>query len=281
MKTYQPTMKVPMSGLAGLAALVLAGGVLVGGALGFISNWFFIIFLYPILIGVVMGAVAAQGVRIGKVRNPVVAIIAAILAGFVAHWVFWLVGYQLFLGSASIDLVQQTGQAGFVGYILWIGQSGLPVLRVGQGAGFVPMGSVLTWIYLVAEIVVILFLVIPPARQQAERPFCETCQRWLGEPKLLGTLGVKRGEEILGYIQNGQFTRLGEELQRNPAMPNLGVFLASRGEECKEGEAFLVVKVQSRRKDNQNPLANGMIKEADARDLLQGIENRKNLYGTG
>jgi hypothetical protein len=77
------------------------------------------------------------------------------------------------------------------------------------------------------------------------------------------------------------YIKLGEELQSNPALPNIGVFMAS-GNDCPNGDALLVVRSQvrdSRGNPTAKDLARGMISATQAQELQRGIQNRRALYG--
>jgi hypothetical protein len=71
-------------------------------------------------------------------------------------------------------------------------------------------------------------------------------------------------------------------LQTNPSLPNVGVFLAQCGPDCTDGDAYLAVRSQVRGSGGKaiaTDLVTGMITPAQTQDVLQGIENRKALYG--
>ena len=66
------------------------------------------------------------------------------------------------------------------------------------------------------------------------------------------------------------------------SLPNVGVFMARCGEDCAEGDAFLAVRSQVRGSSGKpmaTDLITGMIPPAQTQEVLQGIENRKALYG--
>src|SRR3954466_8586098 len=73
-----------LSGLLILTLVVCSTGAIVGLAAGFISKWFFLVVLFPLGMGVVIGAIGAGGVKAAKVRLPIVCGTAGFLGGCVA-----------------------------------------------------------------------------------------------------------------------------------------------------------------------------------------------------
>lgn len=276
MKPYQPSLIAPAGGLV-LLLLAVLGGALVGAAFSLLSSLVFVALLFPILIGLLVGGLVAVGVRVGKIRHPGVALGFSAAAGLVSYAALWGTGYLLAQGSLS------AGQAGLVDYVLLMNQQGVWAARlsVAQG-GVLNLGPLFSAIYWVVELALIVWLAVSGGRKPAYAPFSEVCGRWFEKPALLGTLGSRRIQEVQKLIETGQFLKLGEELQTNPALPNLGVFMVLCEQAGGAGEAYLALCTQTRdARGNpaQKEIAAGLISTAQAKDLLQGIENRKALYG--
>ncbi len=303
MKPYQPSLAAPVKGLLILLLAVILGGAVLGALISLLSNLLYLIILFPIGMGWLGGKLVAAAVRAGKIRNPGVAIGAGILIALVMAAAMWVTGYLQFrnaqaaitrntnpqAGQAEINqeidavLVNATGQSGFIGYVLIEDQKGAPVLQLpGSDRALLTLSPVLSWISWLVEVLLIAWLAVVIGRRPAYQPFCEFCNRWHGAEQLLGTLGAKRSKEVTSLIESAQFLKLGEELQTNPSLPNVGVFLAQCGPDCTEGDAFLAVRSQVRSssgKANAKDLVTGMIAPAQTQEILRGIENRKALYG--
>jgi hypothetical protein len=184
--------------------------------------------------------------------------------------------------AVDVELIDATGQSGFLGYVLLQDLAGVSIGRVTSSGKGVNLGAVGSWIYWGIELLLILWVAIVIGKKPASDPFCESCERWYGKEQIVGTLGASRSKELMTLVEGGQFMKLGEELQSNPATPNLGVFLATCGKDCTAGEAFLVVRTQTRDSKGNlttKDLAKGMITSFQMQDLLRGIEARKALYG--
>jgi hypothetical protein len=303
MKPYQPSLHAPAGGLVVLLFAVVLGGAAIGILVSLLSNLVYLILVFPLLMGLMGGAIAARVVHIGKIRNPPVAILAAAAMGVIIYGSMWAADYvqarnmikedvlaqspgtsQASL-EAAIDtfLQKNTGQTGFIGYILVRDQEGESIGRIGSSDQEpLNLGPVFSWVYWGLELVIILWGAIRSARRAAYEPFCEACGRWYEKPQQLGSLGASRSKEVMGLVDNGQFVKLGEELQANPALPNVAVFMAASGNDCTDGDVLLVVRSQvrdSRGNPTGKDLARGMISAGQAQELQRGIQNRRALYG--
>lgn len=271
MKPYQPSLIAPAGGVVILLLLSVVGGALVGAASSLLANLVYLIGVFPLLMGLLGGWLVATGVRAGKIRHPGVALGAAVLSGLVMYASLWA-GSYLQSGGAQGD---------FVSYLVYVDQQGVWAVRL-MSAGLLNLGPLFSGVYWALELGLIVWLVVIIGRAPAYAPFSEVCGRWFEKPALQGTLGSRRSKEVLGLIENGQFLKLGEELQTNPALPNLGVFLVICETAGSAGEAYLALRSQTR-DTRGNPamkdIAAGLITTAQAQDLLQGIKNRKALYG--
>ena len=302
MKPYQPSLVVPIQGLLILLLAVLLGGAAIGALVSLLSNLIYVIILIPIGMGWSGGKLVAAAVRVGKIRNPGVAIGAGVLIAVTMYAAMWASGYLQFrnvqaaavldvnpgLNQAAVDreidsvLTSITGQSGFMGFLLVEDQNGAAVVRLPGDKSLLNLSPLLSWIAWLVEVLLMTWIAVTIGREPATRPFCEACNRWHGEEQLLGTLGSKRSKEVLDLIEKEQFLKLGEELQTNPSLPNVGVFMARCGEDCAEGDAFLAVRSQVRGSSGKpmaTDLITGMIPPAQTQEVLQGIENRKALYG--
>ncbi len=302
MKPYQPSQIVPARGAIILLVTILVGGAVIGALFSLVSSLFYLIFLFPLLMGVIGGILIAMAVRSGKVRNPLVALVSGLLIGIVIYGSMWAVNYFQFRNAVKSEIVSRapttnpaevetfidetlaiaTGRSGFLGYVLLTGQEGVSIGRIGSGRNALNLGPTFSWVYWGLELLLILWLAGTLGRSPAREPFCEACERWYPRPALLGTLGSSRTKEVLGLIEASQYQKLGEELQSNPALPNLGVFLATCGDDCPEGDAYLAARQQTRGSKGSvvlKDLQSGLISHTQLHDLRQGIENRKALYG--
>ncbi len=277
MKPYQPSLIAPAGGLVLLLLLAVVGGALVGAVFSGVAKLVYVALLFPLFIGLLVGGLVSTGVRLGKIRHPMVAVGSAGVATLAAYAALWGGSYlQAQSGLAA-------GQVGFIDYLGLVNQQGIYAVRLLNGqVELLNLGPVISAMYGVLELVLIGWLAIDAGRKAALAPFSEVCGRWFEKPALMGTLGSRRTQEVLKLIEAGQFLKLGEELQTNPALPNLGLLMTVCEQAGGSGEAYLVLCTQtrdSRGNPAQKEVVAGVIGSVQAKDLLQGIENRKALYG--
>ena len=301
MKPYQPSLAAPAGGVLILVVAVLLGGTAVGVLVSLLTNLVYLILVFPLIMGLVGGAIVAAAVRSGKIRNPGIAIAAAVLIGIIIYAAMWTTGYVQFRNNSNADWLAKnpsanlaeadagfdselrlsTGQSGFLGYVLHEAAEGVSVGRIGSSdQNLLNLGPILSWIYWVVELIIILWASIRTGSKPAYEPFCETCGRWYEKPQLLGSLGASRSKEVLNLVENEQYVKLGEELQSNPALPNVGIFMTTPTPDCPNGDVLLVVRSQvrdSRGNPTAKELVSGMINAAQSQELQRGIQNRRSL----
>jgi hypothetical protein len=302
MKPYQPSLVAPAGGLALLLLACVIGGAAIGILTSLLSNTLYLIIVFPLIMGLLGGWIVSTLVRVGKIRNPMVAVGAGVLISVIIYGAMWATDYAQFRSAAGVEiaasnptldaggvqaavdsgLLKTAGQPGFMGYALLQDQQGVAIGRVSSDKTLVNLGPTLSWLYWVVELVLILWMAIATGRRPAYQPFCESCNRWFGKEQLLGTLGASRSKELMDLVNGGLFLKLGEELQTNPALPNLAVFIATCGDEFPDGDAYLAIRSQARNSGGNlvaKPVAAGTISSLQRQDLERGIQNRKALYG--
>ncbi|MGH7174448.1 MAG: hypothetical protein ACRELG_29630, partial [Gemmataceae bacterium] len=98
---YVPDGNFPPLGLA----LTLGGGLMAAVLVGFLASvigqWFYLVVLFPLLIGLALGGVGMAFIKIGKLRSPLLAGVAAGLSGIMAMGTMHYVNYQRFLDAVA------------------------------------------------------------------------------------------------------------------------------------------------------------------------------------
>jgi hypothetical protein len=188
--------------------ITFVGGVVVAVAAGSVFYGLDLILpvsiplLYPALAGGLVGlATLRLGSTIGRCRNPRLAVLVAVLAGSAAWGTGHVAGYLQFrseaysslLGQhpqaqpAQIDrvidlwLADQTGQSGFIGYMLLKAAStSIEIQHVVSGAALPPMslsGAGLIGYWLV-ELAVTAGVAGYFNRNYSKAPYCDKCHAW-------------------------------------------------------------------------------------------------------
>jgi hypothetical protein len=210
---------------AGPAVLLMlamaAAGVVVGFVAHFIGQWLYLIVLFPILMGLVVGSVGAREARVLKIRNATLGIVVAALSGLVAvvgmHYFDFLqargamekldpeVRATLDLSPAAFEeymrrkgglpsgawalykLYHADTFGKFMGFEAEQGMEVKPTHSSSKQGGM-NLGYVGTCAYWVIELALVWWMAWARIRAQVTMPFCGRCQAWKAE-SVLGSLG--------------------------------------------------------------------------------------------
>jgi hypothetical protein len=178
-----------------------AAGIAMGALAYFISQWFYLILLFPIAIGAVIGLVGAGLVHIGKVRAPWLAGLTGLLAGILAMLTMHYLEYNKFQGE--IENNRQAAQLGmnflpkeekeqvrrllevksFPAYIDAQAHEGVTIKRGGGGGRDkgLNLGYYGSYIYWLVEMCIVAGIVLYIAKDPARKPFCVLSNEWKTE----------------------------------------------------------------------------------------------------
>ncbi|MBP0010424.1 MULTISPECIES: hypothetical protein [unclassified Roseofilum] len=301
MKPYKSSNIVPISGYQWLAlATVIAGGV-VGGITSFIGNFLYLIILFPLGMGFLGGGATHIAVKKGKVRNPAIAALFGALTGISIYGAMHVFDYWTFQRSVAgelrqaysedlqtalaeseegvteedllqlaIDtiLIEETGQAGFIGYLQFTAQQGMELSR--SSSGGIPVSGIGMWIYRALELTVIAGVSTAAGFRAAKEPFCEISDRWYGDPQRVGNVDDDRSQKFIGFLDSNNYVKAGELINTHLdiPIPSLEVYLQSPPQ---EGMADSVVTLSktSLNKDNKLELKQVLMGMVSPRELKQ------------
>ena len=210
-----------MTGLVTLAMTASVAAIVIGLLAGFISQWFYLIILFPILMGGAIGAAGSFGVKKGKVRMPLVCGGAGFLAGCLAVLAMHYYEYHSFETAmqqvpdgvrmvaknfdkfqASRDelppeikqLVEEIGKdpetrqalaiSGFMEHVDFKAKQGVTLSKAGQGGKGLNLGYIGSYIYWFAELILIAFVSYSVTHSAATQPFCVECENWKNAERL-------------------------------------------------------------------------------------------------
>jgi hypothetical protein len=265
MKPYQPSNKVTSSGFKWLLLSSAIGGVAIGGLTHLISSLFYLVIVFPVFMGCTGGIVMILAIRQGKVRNPAIATLFAVLSGMIMYGSLHGAGYWQFKQLAAEEITKEqevasgnqsnkiidtfleveTGSKGFLGYLKYEAQQGVSIGRPGRTQ--TNLGETGTWIYWLIELAIIDITIGAIAYLSAKQPFCENGDRWYQSWEHIGSVNPQCSENFLDLLQNdlfGQAGKLIDPLQGVHAA-NLEVYL-QRCPCCKFGDPVLTVNAISK-----------------------------------
>jgi hypothetical protein len=234
-----------MSGLVPFFGISAVAGIATGYLAGFISQWFYLVLLFPILIGGVVGAVGGWAIKIGKVRVPWLCGLAGFLVGTLACYSMYLCEYnryeaqleqvpelfreiarnldkfqaqrdelpkelQEFIAELAKDEDARRALAvnGFADYMDLQARNGVEIGRATDvnKKGGMNLGYTGSYIYWGAELLIVACISFAIMKTSAAKPFCIHCDNWKTEE----SFGRLAGEQpsITEALETGQLSAL-------------------------------------------------------------------------
>jgi hypothetical protein len=219
LRRYVATGRGQPFAIAAVLGAALVGGVAIGVIEGEIDDWFSLLVIFPLLIGLAAGGGAAWMVSRFQLRAPVLAAALAIIgaaAGYVgSHFVDYRqfrAGIQAEVGrgdpTVSDDeiakapdevLVHETGSSGFRGYLDLAARQGVRIKRMSSSDDGTTFTGVAAWVVWVLELLLAAGTAAYLAFTRAREPFCEPCETWYGSarPIASGGNGTKDSRKTL------------------------------------------------------------------------------------
>jgi|GEM_PF-4882071 len=230
-----------------MTLLMVVWGLMVGFAVSVFSHLLYIVFLFPLVMGINSGKMIVNVVQKAKIRTVSQLIFLSILSAVAIYGTFHYTRYigfqvkalvEIFSGldeategenlqvtKAFLDyaLEEETGHSGFLGYILYEAQQGATIGRLFRDSSF-NLGPALTWLYWLMEFGIILGVTIQKGRKVMNMSFCEACGNWhSGEKHLGGTASVNE-TILLDLLKQKDFTGLGTLIEKNAEVPSLELY---------------------------------------------------------
>lgn len=271
-----------------LLVAAIVGGLVVGGVVAFISQFIYLIILFPILMGAVAAFIMSAGVKFLKIPSAGLAAFVALVLGLVLYTSLHYGQYLLFVqemhtvveqelgitdaASANelIDLflAEETGATGFVGFILVEVDAGFSVERT-TGSSSLPISGPIIWVYWFIELAVITGMALVAAVGTSAKTFCKVCEEWYTSERL-GSVPRQAATQFLQAVEMDDFKQAHDMVQAEaiPA-PSLEVYLR-RCPSCESSELHLAIEasgVDSRGRPKTQQVLDRVI----SRDQLQAL----------
>lgn len=209
---YAPDGSFPPLGLA----LTLGGGLVAAVILGYVASvigqWFYLVVVFPVVIGFALGGVGMAFIKIGKLRSPLLAGIAATLSGIMAMGTMHYVNYQRTLDAVAQQLPIERAalEKGitFFTYIDLRAQEGVTLGRAGarndKGMNLGYVGSYLYWLAEMLGVAAVAWALMQTA---AAAPFCVACNSWKVQ-KPLAMVTVPSEDVAIRAVEDGDVVPL-------------------------------------------------------------------------
>lgn len=206
--TYRPDGGADLPGVVMLiSALALVGAVL-GFIAHFIAQFFYLIILFPILIGFGVGFVGAMMVKKGRVRNPWIGGLAGLVGGVLAMLAMHYFDYE----SVKTALDAQHPGGAELGFIEFMNIQAEHGVEIGRTSSSINLGYIGSWIYWIVETLIVAGVTFFVVRSAAAEPYCPDCGVWKDE-RVLGGFGADP-DAAAAALQSGDLERI---RQANPS----------------------------------------------------------------
>jgi hypothetical protein len=300
---YRPDGGFAMSGMG----MLISALVLLGAALGFVahwvSQWLYLILIFPCAIGLVLGAVGRRMVKSGRVRNPLLGGLAGFLGGVLAMTMMHYFDYETFKSATAarkpdfiefahlptedreaayrsndvpanersdIELAVRALNS-FPGYMDLQAHEGVQLNKATGGGKGINLGYWGSYVYWIIEVLIVAGITFGMVKGATAEPYCRPCDQWK-QPNVLGFFNGDAGAAA-------QAVAAGDlEALRNtgPTSEVTNVRLTANGCASATPECTVDVKL-----DHLTADSNGNIKEnalAHATYPVQALEHLKSLF---
>lgn len=265
-RVYVPSGKSDSGALLVLFGAMFATAILGGVVEGFIANWFSLLVLFPLLLGLIIGSVGVVLVTSRRVRNPLMAGLIGLTAGLVGQACVHFMAYEHarttvaeviaknpdaaeFVRekgmSAAVDMAfaGDTGSAPIVGYIKLAAETGITITHGGSSSSGPTLTG--TWAYLlwILEFLLAAGLAAWMPASQARDPFCEPCETWYRKEEVVAT-GAGDGDRVKATVEslkNGQFARATSELGKSDGV-TVSTLVLRGCQKCSDHEPVLELR---------------------------------------
>lgn len=214
-KPYKPDGGTTMPGLMMLVGAIVVTGAILGFIAHFVAQAFYLILIFPVLIGFGLGAVGVRMVNAGRVRNPLIGGVAGFLGGTLAMFMMHYFDQQKFRSEAMnepgfaavVEMSPQQRQQfladadpadredasrglraadSVFGYLDLQAYYGVTIGKPGRsGDKGINLGYYGSYIYWLIELLVVAGITYAMVRGATQEPFCADCEQWKS-PKVLG-----------------------------------------------------------------------------------------------
>ncbi len=259
---YRPDNGFETAGIVQLLGALAITGALLGLIADYISQWFYLVILFPVGIGIALGFVGGKVIHQSKIRNASLAALAGLLGGLFAMFVMHYSSYYRFAKQfetldpqlktyledtpeAKATFMQSLGDEdsvafkemddayeasrSFITYIEYLAHEGVSISNHGRKG--INLGYWGTYIYWLIEIGIVAGIAFITLRKQARFPYCGRCHNW----KALEILGNFGGEKpkTLDVLKSGRVSEF-TSCDPQPAAPTGLVLTMASCSKCRE-----------------------------------------------
>jgi len=296
MKPYKPSNIATVNGIQLLLLSSILGAILGGAVLGFISQFVYLIVLFPVVLGGAVGTASTIGVKLGKVRNPLIAGAVALLAGIISYGSLNYIQYLDSRQSFARDIVninpeneqnsekmfdeflqQEVNNSGFIGYVQFSAKQGIQITRSGRSGGF-KLDQTFTLVYWLIELAIIESLAVWLAVSAAQEPFCEEAQDWYGEENFLANAELKDQDQLIKALNSDNYAHAATMLNFLIGLDEPRLDLAVKLSPDPNQDCYLILKkitFNAKKQMSTDRLLEGLITAKQQTELVEFVDTRE------
>ena len=272
MKPYSALNHLPISGMI----VLIAGSVITGLALGalayFISNLFYLVVIFPVLVGFA-GAILYQSVAFfSKVRHTWLPALIGCATGVLIAAAFYMTPYlrvrhdyvaafqaeygtDALTASEAFDtvLTYETGSSGFWGFMKFRAAEGdqytnyLVVNSLPVSEFSFTLQSTWAWLYWMLEVILFALPLTWIGVEAGKGDFNLSANDWYAPlAKQIGSVSLENKEELLARLHASELLAVSELLQPEGEIPHPALEIYEQRSKNKGGDILLSVKQTAR-----------------------------------
>lgn len=297
-RKYVASGKADDGALLVLFAATLVAAVGIGAIEGFISQWFNLVLLFPLLLGALVGLAGVWVVKVKKVRKPMFVIAVGFAMGFLSQGVVHFVEYRVARSTIADNMKNDAQAAAFVrangeelavdlalggkdgdlpivGYVKLAAEQGITISNAGSSyhESSPTFSGVGVYIYWLVEFLVAGGMAAFILWTQAREPFCEKCDAWYTLDRVVasGAGGRASIKATIERIESGRFAEAVRALGKTDG--NTMSVLALRScAQCRDGDLVFELRHitgMNRRQQAQTRRAyTTIVSESEAQELV-------------
>jgi hypothetical protein len=243
-----------------LLALAIVGGACGAGLVLFVvSQFVYLILIFPVAMGFINGAFLAKYVHRWKVPHVSFTIVCAVIMALSAYGTFQYASYIQFreatraaigreIGTTDFDqtnkavdltLEDVTGAQGFMGYLRFQAATGIAIRRLTSSTGGIHLQGALAWLYWAIELAIVGAIGILMVKDTAKRPFCATCRSWYRFDHI-GSIDASQEDVVIAAMRSGAYASVADQIgDQTLPPPSLEVYLGQCA--CRDGDELFSV----------------------------------------
>jgi hypothetical protein len=240
-KPYHSDGGFSANGLLLTTAAGVAVAISMGVVAAIVGQFFYAIFIFPLVIGAAVGAAQVWAIQHTKVRTPLACGAAGLIAGVVAVVTIHAVDYVSFLRGmdearqveqslhqaiasaedaherdylkeilaeyeADPQVIEARRVQSFAGYLDWSAQQGVEITSAHGASKPLNLGREGSYAYWGMEAILVAIISAGMARRRAGEPFCLACDQW----KIGRELGVfaAKAKAVGQVVESGNLDEL-------------------------------------------------------------------------